>query len=353
MFGKVDGVIHTYFADSPVVIDISGLYWGNPVVSPFTIVRVEVVYNNKVVGDFRADTGGQTSISFDISSALRALWADYDFNSEVVSASSSSSGSTLRGYRSYTLRIYTEYLDSVDGEFTQTQCVDGDGNTDIPGGRCCIGGLTEWERYAIPHKEYADVSHWNHSNLRNGDASTKPTSSPERVGSQSPTSWVDLHETGTRSVFYPANTLTPGADSENPHAPLVLRDSIPYVDFLFVNRRGAVETCSGQTKENMNISVETQQYAHVERPTFQPSRSLLAIAKGGRRSWGMSSGRQTREWTEWWTLEFLMARKWWMKYQGSFVPVIVEPAKKSNGIYDKAKQQMASVEFTVTLALEG
>jgi hypothetical protein len=67
----------------------------------------------------------------------------------------------------------------------------------------------------------------------------------------------------------------------------------------------------------------------------------------------MSSGRQTREWTEWWTLEFLMARKWWMKYQGSFVPVIVEPAKKSNGIYDKAKQQMASVEFTVTLALEG
>ena len=40
MFG--DG--KTYFADSPVVIDISGLYWGDTVTSPFTVVRVEVIY---------------------------------------------------------------------------------------------------------------------------------------------------------------------------------------------------------------------------------------------------------------------------------------------------------------------
>jgi hypothetical protein len=52
-------------------------------------------------------------------------------------------------------------------------------------------------------------------------------------------------------------------------------------------------------------------------------------------------------------MEFLMARQWWMLYKGSFVPVIVEPAKKQTSIYDRAKQQMPSVEFTVTLALEG
>ena len=39
----------TYFAGSPVVIDISGLRWptdehGNPT-SPFNVVRVEVVYS--------------------------------------------------------------------------------------------------------------------------------------------------------------------------------------------------------------------------------------------------------------------------------------------------------------------
>lgn len=342
----------TYFADSPVVIDISGLEW--PDSSPFDIVLVEVLYQGNVVGEFKADTGGQSSISFDISSALRTIWAGFDHSKEVAKAKDAILSTPeavytapLRSYRSYSLKVYTEYMASDDGgRYTKTSY------GPFAGGRCCLGGLTEMERANIGEKENADVSHFDGTNQRNGDASTKPTSTPERVGSSSITSWVDVQATGTQSTFYPAGA-EPGEDGDSAHAPLVLRDSIPYVDFLFVNRRGAVETCSGQTKENMNISVETQQYAHVERPTFQPSRSLLAIAKGGRRSWGMSSGRQTREWAEWWTLEFLMARKWWMKYQGSFVPVIVEPAKKSTGIYDKAKQQMASVEFTVTLALEG
>lgn len=72
----------------------------------------------------------------------------------------------------------------------------------------------------------------------------------------------------------------------------------------------------------------------------------------------MSSGYQTREWAEWWTLEFLMAKQWWMRYptddaNGTFVPVIVEAEKKSMNIYDRVKQQMPHVDFTVTLALEG
>lgn len=38
MFSDPDGPRKTYFADSPVVIDISGLYWGDTVTSPFTIL---------------------------------------------------------------------------------------------------------------------------------------------------------------------------------------------------------------------------------------------------------------------------------------------------------------------------
>ena len=399
---KVEGMFgngHTYFADSPVVIDISDLTWssdGGTVTSPFTIVRVEVVYNNTVVGEFRADTGGQTSISFDISSALRAIWSGYDFvgigtdKHEVLTAQDALTGSAAqaktRSMREYSLRICTEYLSSDDGGvFTTTQCHDTQGNTDIPGGQCLIGGLTEWERYTIGVKENADVSHLEHSDkgIRNGDASTKPLSSPERVGRNSITSWVDVYEDTengvkvgkTKTIFYPAtyNNGQGGADDVagrqtgwTGHAPLVLRDSIDYVDFLFVNRRGAVETCSGLMKEAMDIEVTTAQYARVERPTFAPSRSLMAIASGGRRSWSMSSGYQTREWAEWWAQEFLMARQWWMKYPvgeatgttaggatGTYVPVIVTPAKKSVSIYDKSKQQMPHVDFTVTLALEG
>ena len=374
MFGEVDGSVHTYFADSPVVIDISGLKWsedGQAVTSPFTIVRGEVVCDNNVVGEFKADTGGQANISFDISSALRAIWSDFGYDTEVgkakEAAASTATNSSftpgtiapdyengVRKYRNYILRIYTEYLAS-DGVFTTTQCEDEDGNTDIPGGQCMIGGLTEWERSLIVNKEDADASHWEHSNTRNGDASTKPADMPERVGRSSITSWVDVSNSGTQSVFYPATYNDGQGQSDNTvaHAPIVLRDSQDYVDFLFLNRRGAIETCSGLTKEAMDIEVETKTYSRVERPTFKPSRSLMAIASGGRRSWQMSSGYVTREWAEWWTLEFLKGRRHWMLYQGRYVPVTIKPAKSSVSIYDKSKQQMPHVDFTVTLALEG
>ena len=334
-----------YFAHSPVVIRVSGLKWPTETPSPFTVVRITVTYNNNEVGRFRADTGGESEIVFDISSALRAIWADYDFSQEAASANSN--GSTIRGYRGYTFDVYTEYLS--DGVFTQTH------EGPIPGGACCIGKLTEWER----RKASTDVSGLQLTNLRFGDASTKPTSSPERVGENSCTSWVGLGANGTVSHFY-APGATMGNDSETEHAPMVLRDSQPYVDFLFLNRRGAVETCSGLTMEAMDIDTEVTQYALVGRPSFAPARSLMAIGSENRRSWQMSSGPVTREWAEWWAMEFLGGEKklWWMKYPlydpaAAYVPVTVTPAKKNVTIYDRSKQQMPHVDFTVTLGLEG
>ena len=338
----------TYFADSPVIIKVEGLEW--PAKSPFTIVRLEVNYDGKTVGKFNADTGGQTETIFDISSALGAIWSGYDFQNELAAANRG--GSTARAHRSYSMEIYSEYM-SDDGVFTSQR------SGTFQGGSCMIGGLTEWER---SHVGNSDASTQEFSNPRYGDASTKPhtsDSAPERVGSISPTSWVDLSQSGTTTHFYTLDS-TMSADGTTDHAPLVLRDSQPYADFLFVNRRGAVETCSALMLEALDIDVSMQQYAHVERPTFAPSRSLMAIGTDGRRSWQMSSGHVTREWAEWWAMEFLSGKRkqWWMRYplydrNGRYVPVIVKPAKNSTTIYDRAKQKMPSVEFTVTLALEG
>ena len=335
---------HTYFADSPVVIDISGLQW--PSDSPFNVVRVEVIYDGEVVGEFKNDSNRQSSMSFDISSALRAIWNDYDYSSNEVAAANGCS-SASRSYRGYSLKVYTQYQAS-DGYYTETY------SGEFYGGRCAIGGLTEWERSTVGTKENADVSYREHENHRFGDASTKPTESPERVGKDSITSWVDVSGAGHTAHYYSADTR-PETDGTSAHAPLVLRDSQEYVDFLFLNRRGAIETCSGLTAEAMNIDVDVKQYARVERPAFIPSRSLMAIGTDGRRSWQMSSGLVTREWAEWWAMEFLGGKRkqWWMKYRGRYVPVIVEPSKKSITIYDRSKQQMPHVDFNVTLALEG
>lgn len=361
MFGNGN----TYFSGSPVVIDINGLEWpvdssGNPT-SPFNIVRVHIIYRGRKTGDFHADTGGRTSFSFDISDALIAIWAGEDFANEVAGANTAVAGTTsvsqARAFREYSIRVVTEYI-NTNGRLVTT-----DSGT-FDGGKCAIGKLTEWERSNISSKEDADVSYLNGLNKRNGDASTKPTETPERVGRDSITSWVDFSVNGTQSVFYPAGAADGEgtADSTDPHAPLVLRDSQSYTDFLFVNRRGGVETCSACTKESMSISAESKQYNRVERPSFSPTRSLMAVAEEGRRSWAMSSGYQTREWAVWWATEFLTARQCWMRYKyvditgyqrERFVPVVVKPAKTSVGIYDLAKQNMPHVDFDVTLAFSG
>lgn len=354
----------TYFSDSPVVIEITGLEWpkdGNVPTSPFNIVRVEVVYNDEVIGKFHADTGGQSSIEFDISSALRTIWSSYDFSNEVTKANNALNGSDPQvsnpRIRSYSLRVYTEYINK-DGVFEQTQCKDSQQRTTIPGGSCVTGGLTEWER-SIMTGDNKSISYWDSSNKRHGDASTKPTSSLERVGKNSITSWVDFTNAGTQTIFYPSGT-TPASDSATAHAPLVLRDGIPYQDFIFRNRRGAVEACSALMMESMDVDVETKNYGRVERPAFRPSRSIMTqLEDGPRRSWSMSSGHVSREWAEWWATEFLTARRVWMLWKGpgmntaKFVPVTITPAKKSTSIYDRAKQQMPHVDFTATLALEG
>ena len=354
MFGSA----HTYFDGSPVIITVSGLQW--PAKSPFKIVRLDVIRDGAVVGEFHGDTGGQSEISFDISSALRDIWSGYDFAGEVAIADSGGGTAPLRAYRSYSLMVYTEYMSSDDGGvFTQT------GFGPFDGGRCAVGAMTGRERAEVTDTTQADLSWFEATNLRNGDASTKPRETPERVGSSSMTSWTDISNRGTQTLFFQWDDPCQG-DSRDPHAPIVLRDTMEYTDFLFVNRRGAVETCSAPVKEAMSFEAERKLYSRVGRPSFIPGRTVTAVGGTPRRSWKMSSGHQTREWADWWAAEFLASRHHWMlceyreKDSGGnwstvrkYVPVIVEPAKKSQTVYDRSKQQYQSVEFTVTLALEG
>ena len=358
----------TFFADSPVVININGLQF--PSESPIKLCRLHVLYDSKVVGKFTGEVGDNNleddnqdavtyMLTFDISSALQAMWSEYDYSEEEEAAQSALTGSGMQTHKreakAYQLQVFTEYIDTSDGRRRETS------SPLFDAGWCLAGGMTEMERLVA---QSPDVSALQDTNLRNGDASTKPHGTPERVGRDSITSWVDFDDTdpdeedvqpAAISTFYPADTNM-GEDSTEPHAPMVLRDSQPYVDFLFVNRRGAVETCSALMLEALDINVETRQYSRVGTPAFTPKPSLMATGSDGRRSWSMSSGHVPREWAEWWTMEFLVAKKrkrWWMLYNGKYLPVVVQPAKKTVRIYDRAKQEMTSVEFTVTLALEG
>ena len=353
----------TWFADSPVIIKVEGLntYWPTNPKSPFNVVRVEIIHNSKVYGEVKADTGGAPSIEFDISSALRAIWAEEDFSNEVSKANSAATGTGAKYDRPRHQHMFHVYLEYVSDGILEKKDFTINNNS-----YSAAGGMTEWER-SLDNGEKS-VTRWDRTNDRFGSASTKPVTSPEHVGIESITSWVGITAGHTTSRYCAASARQEPDDGTREanyqyreHNPIVLRDSQEYVDFLFVNRRGAVETCSGLMKEAMEMGVSTQQYGRVEGPSFKPTRSIMALGSDGRRSWNMSSGYVTRDWAEWWASEFLggKRKRWWMRWKGpgmtasKYVPVIVEPAKKSVTIYDRSKQNMAHVDFTVTLALEG
>lgn len=358
------GADKTYFAYDPVVIIINNLVF--PADSPVKVCRIAVMYQSVKVGEFSKEIVNESVAEFNISSALRNIWSDYTYFTDELAAAAGSLGtsgtvhSAMRASRPYTIQVFTGYI--IDGQYTETS------SPVYNAGSCVMGGRTEWERSLIDNIDNADISALEHTGVRYGDASTKPTSSPERVGRDSITSWVDFANTSqeqvsvvTKSIFYPASA--PQEPDDRPssgtgwagHAPIVLRDNIPYADFLFVNRFGAVETCSALPKESMELSVSQNRYSRTEGPSYAPVRPLMAIGGDGRRSWNMSSGYVTREWAEWWTLDFLSGKykQWWMLYHGRYVPVVVTPAKTKISIYDRAKQSMPHVDFDVELGYEG
>lgn len=319
----------TYFADSPVLVTIDGLAF--PAESPFKVVCVQV--SGEVTSTFRSEVANTSSVTFDISSALRAMWAEETFSEEVQAATSAHTDSGThaagRSHKGFSITAWTEYIDTEqdDNPFVQSAPSDPKTSYSLP------GKASELERFLHP----------SNTSAVNAAGSMKPATG-ERIGPNSIRSTCSINGDGQ----YIEYTKSDGGNT--------VRDTDHnYVDFLFVNRHGCVETAAAQTLENMEVNVSVTVYSRSGTPSWNPNFSLNAIAGGVRCKWEMSSGYQTREWATWWAKDFLQARRWWMwsPDDQSYLPVVVEPSKKNVSIYDRAKQEMPHVDFTVTLALEG
>jgi len=327
--------------------------------------------------DFRAEVGADTSIAFDISTALRAMWAGYTFGDELRAAQDAASGAVNnaqvadRACQLYKVVAGTEWI--LNGIYYEGEPYEA---SEISYG--LLGGWTELERYTGTGQPNIESLIGYVPSLGRAAvlASTKPNT-PEVIGQRSIVSEGFItYEDGSddsdsssessrdgvvvihKQVFHPCTERTADTDfsaetfAVDGHTYVRNTDN-DYIDFLFINSRGAMESCSAMMKESLRITVESEQYSHVERPTFVPSRSMLAIAENPRRSWLMSSGYQDREWAEWWATEFLRSRRWWMLVNGRYLPIVVSASDKDVTIYDKTKPSMSHVDFTVTLGLGG
>lgn len=328
-----------YFAGSPIVVELGS--FGFPASATFKQVTLEVsttFMGKTLTYPFTAEVGSEDTLKFDISSALRAAMSQYDFAEELSAGNAAiggTQGTVQRSAASFTLNAYTKYM--LDGIlYTGTRMSNS-------GGKAVLGEWSEVERYlgATQSLSGSPVA-----------ATTKPTADVERVGADSVITSVIIANGTTETIF--KNASAEASDAFTLQGRTVLRDSNQnYIDFLFVNSRGAVEGVSALMRESHNYNTKTTEQTLITGPDFAPTRSTTAYADASRSHWPMSSGWQTREWLAWWATDFLRARRWWMRIGGRFLPVTVKPDKESVEIYNRQKQEAHSVDFTVTLALEG
>lgn len=125
------------------------------------------------------------------------------------------------------------------------------------------------------------------------------------------------------------------------------------VTFLFVNSRGVFETISVLPYESLSYEVISSRKSLFQPPSYASKPIATTHKQGGGAVWQMSSGYVSRDWADWYASEFLMAKRYWMQFDGAWLPVTVEPTSDQVVVYDREDPSLKHVPFEVRAAVNG
>lgn len=339
------------FIDNPVVVGLTDFEFPEsteeaPVTFKQIVIQVDVTptYEGATTKSytFRSDIGEQTEVWIDISTALRSamnVW--HPSPDKVVTAND---GDIYLEYpqATFTLKAHEVYL--LDGaEWTG-------GEVSVAEAKAFYGGLSEYELMSIG-THVADY-------YASMPFSKKPSDYNPMVGDIGGVGdWrIVTYLTANGVVRSDIYSKTDGQLSEG-----------EYRQFLFVNSLGVLETATALMRESLSYGIESEQKSLVTSPAYFASPNLTATKSGGRAVMQMSSGIVSREWVDWWTTEFLMASRYWMR-MGSYrkmntegewidtplwLPCTVTPADDEQLIYNRAEQRLPHVDFEVAISVGG
>ena len=285
-------------------------------------------------------TDGETAI-FDISDALRTVAGKFVF--------SPISAEMTYPYLAYTMKAWDEYM--VDGILSEKVAERVYGSTMY----ALMGAFTDAERYLS-------------SGTKQVTAFTRKPSKGE-VCSQN------------ESVVYPSAPSSPiYISSSISNGPTVKVLSLSgksgvvsvggreiYVDpnaknrfeFQFVNGLGVIESISAESLESVETSGTSELGAITAPVSFKGVNRMSANKSGRRPKYKMSTGAITQEWAEWWHNEFFdqsdnfrrtLAQSCWIKLDGHWWPCVAI-LEDDTTIYDRTKNGMVRIDFTVHLAI--
>lgn len=331
------------FIDNPIVVGIENMSF--PADSTFRQIVVEVEVSPYFDGSirriypFRVDVSSNKPIWLDVSTALRASMTAWQPNPELLSDSL-----IAYAHATFTLKAYEEYM--LNGEVYT-------GSDVYRGGvaYAYYGGMSEYERLTI-QTHPADF-------IDGMELSRKPKSG-------------ELWGTGDYKITNRAESNNVGEIVVLGRYERIADGFLPagkYRHFMFVNSLGVLETCSAWCRESLSYNISSEKKSLVTTPSFHPAPNITTHKTGNRPHLEMSSGPVSVEWADWWTTEFLMAKRYWV-YMGTtkklsvadgttwvetplWLPCVVTPSDDTMVVYDKAEQNYPHVDFDVEISVNG
>lgn len=315
------------FIENPIIVHVSSSEFAFPADSTFRQVVIKVDVHSTWDGKdstyyFYADASAGTDLSVDISSALRGAMKGWEPDASTLNISYDKAFDCNYPYATFSATLSEKYMqDGIVYEIA---------GATREGAYAYYGGLSGYEQLTFD-------SHA--ANFASGMFFTRKPKSGElhAVGDISTSSVINAGVVRTHGEVITTADFEKGELQQ----------------FLFVNSLGVLETVSAFSRESLAYGIESETKNLASAPSYFAKPNRTTHKTGGRGKFAMSSGFVTRDWADWWATEFLMAKKYWMLYDGRWLPVTVTPADDESTVYNKAEQRIPHVDFDVEIAVEG
>lgn len=334
------------FIDNPIVIGLENFNFPEGAVFRQVVIQVDVspTYTGASATSYRftADVTDGSTVWVDISSALRAAMNAWSPGAESVDAAPM----VVYPYAMFVSKAWEYYM--LDGEVYEEASVE------QVSSKAYYGGLSQYERMTVVGHPADYLTSGTHM-------SRKP-----KIG--------ELIKSGgyrTYGYFRGEDFVTSVSrvteSGEDDYGSYLVTDMEDAVQLLFVNSLGMIEAITAFPRESLSYNVEGERKSLVTSPSFRAVPDRTTTKHGRRPVMEMSSGIVTREWADWWVTEFLMAKRYWvlrgtgrkLATDGTWteyplwLPCTIMPTDEEVLVYDRAKQELPHVDFTVEVAAEG
>ena len=315
------------FIENPIIVHVLSSGFEFPEDSTFRQIVIKVDIHSTWDGKdstyyFYTDASAGTDLSVDISSALRGAMKGWEADAEMLNEEHGGVFSCIYPYATFSAALSEKYMQ--DGTVYEVA------GATREGAYAYYGGLSGYELLTFDSHAADFVSELSFTR--------KPSSG-------------EVHAIGdikTASSFNSPFVMTSISVAHS-----VDFEKGELQQFLFVNSLGVLETVSAFSRESLAYGIESETKNLESAPSYFAKPNRTTHKTGGRGKFAMSSGFVTRDWADWWTTEFLMAKKYWMLYDGRWLPVTVTPADDESTVYNKAEQRIPHVDFDVEIAVEG